>query len=294
MTNQLRLATLAVCLAAAVANTSAQTAPDLHFEVASLKPSPQGNGRPRPSSIAGGPGTATPNRLTVRDEFLRRLLLKAYAVKDYQLSAPAWVANPDYQGIADRFDIDAAITPGTTQEQFLVMLQNLLVARFGLKVHREQKELPVDFLVPGRNGHKLKENPTPELSNPPSWASLPRGADGFRAMPPGYTGSDFKLPSEGDMTWDIKFMRTSADSLAGSLSVFLRTPVLDRTGLSGNFDFRLTFNMKSTLPGLPDGHSDAPDIDTAVQSQLGLKLLPGKSLVEMLVIDHVDRTPSSN
>jgi uncharacterized protein (TIGR03435 family) len=284
MTNQLRLATLLVCLAAA------QAAPDPQFEVASVKPSPNGNGAPRPYSIAGGPGTATPNRLTVRAEFLKPLILKAYDIKDYQLSAPAWLASPNYQSMEDRFDIDATMAPGTTQEQFLAMLRNLLSERFGLKVHCEQKEFSTYLLMLGKNGHKLKENLTPELSNRPSWESLPRGADGFRVMPPGYTGFGMQA---SQYSFHVKFTRNPLATLVDYLSGYLHTPVLDRTGLQGNYDFRVDHNFRKAPPESPE-ESDAPDLYTAVQSQLGLKLVPGKSTIEMLVIDHIDRVPSPN
>jgi uncharacterized protein (TIGR03435 family) len=273
-----------VCLAAAHAATDPQ------FEVASVKPSPQANGLPHPPAFTGGPGTATPNRFTVRDAHLKNLILKAYAIEDYQLSAPSWVANPNYLSMDGCFDIDATIPPGTTEAQFLVMLQNLLAERFGLKVHREQKELAVYFLSLGKNGHKLKENLTPELSDPPSWASLPKDADGFRVMPPGYTGFDMQ---PGVHNWRVKFTRMRVANLVKYLSTFLGTPVQDRTGLQGNYDFRLDYNWRQVPPGSPD-EPDLPDLRTAVESELGLKLVPGKCMIEMLVIDHIDRAPSPN
>src|SRR5580658_10452954 len=100
------------------------------FEVASVKPTPPANAtRPR-GRFTGGPGSKDPERIDVQAYSMLGLLLTAYDVKDYQISGPSWIKDT-------RFDIQAKVPPGATRAQSDVMLQNLLVERFGLKIHHE-------------------------------------------------------------------------------------------------------------------------------------------------------------
>ena len=92
------------------------------------------------------------------------------------------------------------------------------------------------------------------------------------------------LPTEMD-AWDI-----SIDTFAHILASPANKPVVDKTGLTGSYDITL----KYAPPNDPNANSDLPDIFTAIQEQLGLKLLPAKVPVDYLVIDHVDRTPTEN
>lgn len=129
-----------------------QATTSLTFEVASVKPSapvpPSGRvyfGPPR-----GGPGTPDPGQITWTYATLRALLMTAYDVKGYQISGPAWLAS-------ERYDIAAKVPAGATQEQVDVMWQNLLLERFGLRLHHESKEFKVEELVVAKGGPKLKE-----------------------------------------------------------------------------------------------------------------------------------------
>jgi uncharacterized protein (TIGR03435 family) len=272
----------------AACSAAEQPVPGPQFEVASLKPSPPAAfGSPASrSSFDGGPGTSTPTRLTVRNFQLAFLIFRAYGIKAYQLSAPAWLQDLNFQTSA-KFDIDATLAPGATQDQFFVMLQNLLVERFALKLRREQKEGPIYALALGKNGHKLKENVAPELTDPPQPASQPLGPDGFHVMPLGYTGMFLKPPVDRNLVF--KFMRYSMPKFADFLSGVTGRPVADRTGLAGNYDFPLAYYL-----GSPTDADAGPDIYTAVQSQLGLRLVADKGIIETLIIDHADRTPSGN
>src|SRR5262245_6496527 len=119
------------------------------FEVASVKPAaPQQAGMFR-IGMRGGPGTPDPGQLTYNNVALRNVIMNAYDVRTYQINGPKWIDS-------ERFDIVAKIPPGTSKEDFRLMLQNLLAERFGLKLHKETKDLPSYALVVGKNGPKLK------------------------------------------------------------------------------------------------------------------------------------------
>jgi uncharacterized protein (TIGR03435 family) len=101
----------------------------------------------------GGPGTADPGQMTIRYMTMKNLLILAFNVRALQLSGPAWLDNAD----SDHYDIVAKVPPGASKDDAKVMLQNLLVERFGLAFHRETREVPGYELAIGRNGLKMKE-----------------------------------------------------------------------------------------------------------------------------------------
>jgi uncharacterized protein (TIGR03435 family) len=231
--------------------------------------------------------TCVPNchleRMTLKD-----LVVFAYRVHDFQITGgPGWIDS-------DRYNIDAkAEGPPASSQEYVALqyrrLQTLLRDRFNLRIHRETKELPVYELTVAKGGPKLQ---TPN--------SLQREPGDFTIAPGKYCGliggsmASGRLQASGS---------TMAD-LARSLSSMLRRTVVDKTGITGAFDLRLTFtpdrpNVPSPdVPGYrpADGAAAAdpgPDIFTAMQEQLGLKLEPAKGPVEILVIDRAER-PSAN
>ncbi|HTP30807.1 MAG TPA: TIGR03435 family protein, partial [Candidatus Acidoferrales bacterium] len=137
------------------------------FEVASVKPAqpptPDGQGRIFMRGPSGGPGTKDPGRITYPYMTLKNILMTAYNVKNYQINGPSWLDS-------ERFDVTATMPPETTKEQLQVMLQNLLIERFKMSIHREKKELPMYSLVVTKAG-KLKESaattPAPDADGPP-------------------------------------------------------------------------------------------------------------------------------
>jgi uncharacterized protein (TIGR03435 family) len=290
----------------------AQQAAGPSFEVASVKPAPLPSGdRPIMVGSRGGPGTNDPGRATYNFVSLKMLLQSAYGVKPYQISGPAWLDN-------ERYDVVAKVPEGATKEQFALMLQNLLVERFGLKYHRETKELPLYELTVAKNGSKLKPAApaaagTPD-AGPPS-GPPPVGKDGFPQLPPGKPNM-IMMGRPGQMRMAATMQ--AVDRIADVLGNQLGTPVVDKTGLTGNYDFTLEFALepgKGIGPGLPpppppppgggDGGppravgfatdpSDAPSLINAVQEQLGLKLEKKKGPLELLVIDRAEKTPTEN
>src|SRR5580692_4117747 len=140
----------AAFVAARVAAFS-QTADDsTTFEVASVRPSPHSNASDQ--AISGGPGTGNPGRLTFTSCSLQTLMMNAFAIPPNRLdrlSGPVWLRS-------ETFDIVAKVAKGTTQDQALVMLQNLLIERFKLAVHHETKEADGYALTVAKNGPSAK------------------------------------------------------------------------------------------------------------------------------------------
>jgi len=291
----------------------------LSFEVASVKPAaplvPDGRGMIRLEPPSGGPGTKDPGRINYRYQTLKLLMMRAYDVKNFQITGPVWLDS-------ERFDITATLPPDTTKEQFQVMLQNLLAERFKLAVHRENKELPMYALVVAKGGPKMKESvavqpPKDGEDGGPPLPSRPQmGPDGFPALPElaGRPGI-FNIMMNGRARM-IAHQQTMQD-LAGQLTNQLNRPVKDETGLKAKYDFVVTFEPEpmggrmGMLPpppppppaaagegrgGAPAATADEPlpNIYAAVQSQLGLKLEPKKGPVELIVIDHAEKTPTEN
>jgi uncharacterized protein (TIGR03435 family) len=242
-------------LAGACSETSGQSAPPQNqsFEVASIKVS---KGTPQWKLAISG------TRLIATSYTLFGLLQEAYTLQDYEIVG----ASPLLMSGDTLYDIAAeARGDGTpTRDDFRKMLQSLLADRFQMKVHRETKELPVYDLVIDKNGPKFKE-------------SAP-GADPlahFAAQGPNYVAT---MPKEtiGDL----------ANTLLRPVS---GRPVLDKTGLQGTYDIKLTY-------GINRGAEPGPEvigIFTAVQEQLGLRLVPRETAIEILVVDHVEK-PSGN
>jgi uncharacterized protein (TIGR03435 family) len=224
----------------------------LAFDVASVKrlPPPVGGVL---SSMKLDPG-----RLTCSNVNLRKLIVQAYGVKDFQLSGPEWLNSEIY-------DIAATMPPATSTDQVLLMMQSLLQGRFQLKLHRETKEVPMYALVVGKSGLKVKE---------------------------GEFGRSSTSASPGQLTAQKIPMAKLADFLSGQLG----SPVTDMTGMKGFFDFTLEW-APDARPGEAGATTDSvpgSSIFAALQEQLGLKLETRKGPVEMLVIDRVEKIPTGN
>jgi uncharacterized protein (TIGR03435 family) len=257
----------------------------LKFEVATVKPAAPLTGRGIPR---GGPGSADPGRINFTYASMKNLLMTAYAMKINQITGPAWIDT-------ERYDIVATVPPGATKEQVNVMLQNLLADRFKLVVHRETRDLPLYELVVAKNGSKMKPYvEDPKAPKPEPGQPFARGKDGNPIPPPG-TLMMSQSPGRMRATASKQSMSRLTDLLAGRVE----RPVIDKTGLAGDFDYSLEFRPEgpNALPpgpqGAPDA-SDAPDIFTAVQEQLGLKLESKKGPIEMLVVDRAEKVPAEN
>jgi uncharacterized protein (TIGR03435 family) len=285
-----------------------QAAPPLEFEVASVKPAaPLGGRGPIRLPPRGGPGTADPGRMNFVSISLKNLLMTAYGVKIYQVSGPSWLDT-------ERYDIVASVPPGTTKEQANVMLQNLIEERFQLTLHRETKDLPLYELGIGKNGPKLKEfvnDPTAPPAQPPT-GPMTMGKDGFPVLPPGTTAM-MVMNGRMRMIASKQPIARLADMLANQLG----RPVVDKTGLTGEYDYKLEFSSEGLSGGAfgglppppppppgtggpapvaagPADTSDAPGLLAAVQEQLGLRLDQKKGPLDLLVIDRAEKVPTEN
>jgi bla regulator protein BlaR1 len=252
----------------------------LTFEVASVKPS---SGDDRRVGIQLQPGGGVRTTGTT----LKFLLTFAYDVRDFQISGgPGWINS-------DRFDIVAKSERGSSEstpddmrkmtdaqmktsvELVRQKLQALLADRFQLTLNHETKEQPVYMLVIGKNGPKLQESQVKEGEG--RHMRVERG----------------ELDGDG----------VQLEFLASTLSSQLGRPVLDRTGLTGHYTFKLQWtpdpgqSMGGPLPpgveAPPAPDPNGPSIFTAVQEQLGLRLESQKGPVDILVIDRVEK-PSEN
>jgi uncharacterized protein (TIGR03435 family) len=224
------------------------------------------------------------------------LIAYAYNVKDFQVSGgPGWTASEGY-------DIDAKVPDSITEEafkvpfdqikqQYLLMVQALLADRFKLRLGHETKDLPVLALVVAKNGIKIREAKPGD-----TYPNGIKDRDGHAI------GRTWRMARGQFIGQGL-----SIDSLVGVLSQYLGRPVLNQTGLKGDYDFTLQWTPDqdegSMLKGPPGGapppdngpppDSSGPSIFTAIQEQLGLKLVSTKGPVDILVIDHIER-PTEN
>lgn len=256
----LALLTLAVGFFVAAAGAQIQVSGlPKPFEVAAIKPNKTGS-----NNISMG---TSHGRLTVSNVTARTLILKAFRLRDIQLSGgPAWINT-------DRFDISAKTTDQSISDEDLwLSLQPLLIDRFHLKFHRETKQEPVLSLVtykvkPALAPHVGLQNPSMRISNSGGKASL-------------------------------EAKNISMAKLAATLSKFTNYIVLDNTRLNGGFDLKLEWgqdqNEESMLSTIEETLGvTGPSLYSALQEQLGLKLQRANGPVENLVIDKIDR-PTPN
>lgn len=270
-----------------------QSAPNPTFEVASVKLSapvpPNGGvffGPPR-----GGPGTPDPGQITWTYATMRGLLMTAYAVKEYQVSGPGWLDT-------ERYDVIVKLPPGATKEQVNVMWQNLLAERFGVMLHHESKEFQVEDLVVAKSGHKLKDTAVDPAAEPEP--GPPKFKDD-ELIGPGFVTT---IMISGQAHTVAKAQPLS--KLTTMLGNVLRRPVIDKTGLTGKYDFAIDFKFDLRGSGLParpagaggtPGDNDAdpgPDLAAAVQQQLGLRLVASKANLDVLIIDKIQKAPTDN
>jgi uncharacterized protein (TIGR03435 family) len=203
-----------------------------------------------------------PGSVTMRNLRLSAAIRWAYNVLDVQVSGPDWLSTT-------RFDIVAKAGTPAREAELRSMMQKLLADRFKLEFHRETKELQALILTVGKNGHKLKEV---EQEGSPSFS----------------TGR-LNLTGKG----------ATVAQLIVFLSSQLRQPIVDQTGLTGRYDYFMDINAYITeeMRNQPGGGPppEAPSIVAqALQSQLGLRVDPKKTPLEVLIVDKIEKTPTEN
>jgi uncharacterized protein (TIGR03435 family) len=241
-----------------------QTPSQTTFEVASIKVAPPPEqGRGFSSRRQGGPGTPDPELYSCSNCPFLTLIQQAFDLPYYQIAG--------IDGVGDHlYDVSARVPAGASKAQFLEMYQNLLVERFKLASHRETKPVPAYELSVGKGGPKMKK-------------SAATGRGGTRIS---FEGATMAFHAEGE----------SMGGLTQMMSSTLRAPVVDATGLTDRYDFELKWDAGNSA-ALPAPNNDAAPLDTlfgAVQSQLGLKLDHKTAPLQVLVVDHYEKTPTAN
>ena len=290
----IRTAMTAWVLAITLGSAGAQT-PDagLTFEVASVRPA-----APLPRDFAsigihGGPGTADPGQIAYGLVNMKILLTRAYGVKSLQILGPSWLDT-------EMYDITAKVPPGTTSEQLNVMLQNLLVERFGLAAHHEAKETQVYALVAGNGGSKLMESvEDPNQPPQPSEAvtRITMDKNGVPQLPPGRAD----LATFGGLNGRF-YLIARQQPISAAIPEIERGwghVIVDQTGLTGRYDFIMELprpgGASAASANPSDGASEpAMGLAAIVQRDLGLRLKEIKAPVNMLVIDHINKIPTEN
>jgi uncharacterized protein (TIGR03435 family) len=282
----MRTATLALVMAvaASVATGAARQSlagDELRFEAATIKPV---------SELQRGAGPRGLDLFSRNYITLQQLLIYAYERPAYRIvGGPSWVTT-------DHFDVQAKAGAPPTAPQMHLLVQRLLADRFGLRVHRETRELPIYDLVFARADHRLgpKLNVaaidcTPFQNGQRPMAESPTVTVDGHERPRCMSGITFGAGVSSPFLDGVPIVR-----LTEQLERSLNRPVIDKTGLTGVFDIELKFADESLPPAFRGTQPpDAPALLTAVTEQLGLKLESSKGPVELLVIDAVQH-PSEN
>lgn len=241
-------------LCRALAQASAATSGPA-FEVASVRMVPSATQEEVIKNAGTSPISRFPTNLfTAHRVTLQLLISMAYGIDGQNL-----LDMPNWLG-EQTYDLEARVEGGQklSYEQMKPLLQRLLKERFQLGTHWTTKPASGYGLFVTKNGPKLVKSKGPARSF-------------------GYIMPD-----------SVNLRDVSMSSFASILSHPVGSPVVDKTEISGTYDIKMSFAPSN------DPNSNLPDIFTAVQEQLGLKLEPQKVPVDFLVIDHVDRVPTEN
>ncbi len=278
--------TLAGVRVASAQTVREQTEPLPSFEVVSIRL----NQSQEPGRILD---MRDPGRIALINVAIKGLLTLVFAIDDYQLSgAPSWLSSVKY-------DINAKVDDGTAEQlrklprdqrmqRIDLMIQSLLIDRFRLKYHHETRQVPAYLLVIAKNG--------PKIHQAKSGDTYPHGLH----FPDG-SGAGIMRVDGNELTGQA----VTIGILVARLKSALERPVEDKTGLTGNYDFDLkwTPQLSAGLMGSPpenaepttvdSGESQEPPLSVALKEQLGLRLVPTKTQVDTIVIDHIEK-PSEN
>ena len=277
-------------------SAASDASPDLpKYDVATIKPTSDNQGMRRFMFTPGG--------ISLTGVPVQMLLTEAFHVEDdHIIGAPGWVKT-------NRYDVEAKVSPEDAPkldklkfDERRSMLLPLLVERFNLKYHHETREMASYTLAVAKGGPKMKVS---EVQPPPPDTKPDSGPN----SKPGDSA-----PSRPQQRRMLRFMGrghleaegSDTQMLARVLSQQLGRTVIDKTGLTGNYDYTLQWTPDDAPPPMPGGGADGgpprsdsgtdavgPSLFTAVQEQLGLKLESTKGMADVIVIDHID-LPSEN
>ena len=237
------------------AQQQSSPAPAFSYDAVTIKPDPTGHGfmKRTPDSYSMG---GMPVVTVIRTAF-------GVLMDDQLIGLPEW-AKSEPITIQAKMDTDTAralwkLPPAEQWKQSQMMLQALLADRFGLKVHHDTKDLPINELTVATSGSKMKQT-APEA-----------------------TGGN-AVYSSGKITAHS----VSVESLAMNLSFTVGRVIVNKTGLEGGYDFTLDY-----APDGADASDTRPSIFTAIEEQLGLKLEPARGPADVIVVDHIERATAN-
>jgi uncharacterized protein (TIGR03435 family) len=284
----------------------------LSFEVASVKP----GGPMDPAAIMAGKMRIGMKidaaRVDIGMLSLSDLIRIAYKVKSYQIQGPEWMTG-------ERFNISAKLPDGAKEEQVPEMLQTLLAERFKLAIHRQSKEQNVYALLVAKGGLKMKPA---EPADPKAEPAPAPGATGIRmsgdiqgkgvVVAGGPNGNQTKMTMNNGMM-HMENSRMPIAGLVEMLSRFVDKPVVDMTDLKGEYQVGIDLSMEDMRniarasgmggammlagpapTGAPAEASDPTSSIFTSVAQLGLKLEPRKSAIDLVVVDHLEKLPTDN
>ncbi len=274
----------------------------LEFDVASVRENKTGG--PPYSNFPLGPGPtfgAKDGLLLAKNQTLLGYIFFAFKPdmlqsQQFQAQLPGWVKTTSY-------DIEARASGSPTKDDMRLMMQSLLEERFHLVIHRETREAPTYALVlakPDTLGPRIKPHPAddPDCAKT-KFTKTTTGTDptcGASSPIVSETPGDFAT-AVYNMPMDAIAVELGRTAGLGRVASLTGRRVVNRTGLTGAYDYMLEFAPEQALNAQPDASADSepggPSFTAAVKNQLGLKLVPEKLPVEVIVVDRIER-PSEN
>jgi uncharacterized protein (TIGR03435 family) len=291
-----------------VQSAAGQSAPGkVEFEVASVKPNksdapPSSNNPLGPGNVYspyGGFFQAANFPLYTYIGFAYKIMGNQEQFLRPQM--PAWV-------MTDRFDIQGRADGNPDKDRMRLMMRSLLADRFKLAIHYETRQVPVFALVllkPGKTGPALQPHAPLDPTNDSSCPTVPQVSQNqvsqnqVAGQFPALCGGLFPLPPTTPGRVRFGARNVTLGFIANQVSAMgqLERPVIDRTGLDGNFDFALEWVLESRAPQAPGADlptdSSGPTFLEALKDQLGIKLESQKGPAEVIILDHVEH-PSEN
>jgi uncharacterized protein (TIGR03435 family) len=213
------------------------------------------------SGLNGSSSNGSGSQVVMTNMTMKRLIERAYSLKPYQVTGPAWMENV-------HVDIAAKYPLNMKDGDRPLMLRTLLEDQFQLSVHRETKDLPGYALVVAKGGFKLKAGPA----------------------------GDEEIDHYGKSPEILKAKNTTMGNLADHLARILGDTLVDRTGVEGAYDFELRWTVEDAGPGAGETDRAAAKM-FAIQNALGtigVRLQAEKVPVEVIVVDHLERAPRDN
>jgi uncharacterized protein (TIGR03435 family) len=290
----LKLTLLLVAMGTLAAGLQGPSDSNVTFEAASIKPveipvdASASRLAPRLALFQmqtheGGPGTLDPTRIHYV-ELLQPMIAEAFEVPFGQIRGPEWM-------METLFEIDAVVAPDTSVHDCHLMLRNLLIERFQMKYHIGTTPVNGYALLMEKKGSAI--SPAQGVRAPSTKAIL-YNAKG-QAMPQliGKAGIRRTVDSRG---WSVAFEQQTMRQFAAYLTEQYTVPVADMTGMSGEYDFTLQFYPPWWAPPRSEstGIKYFPQLNSVVGSNLGLKLGHKKRPGPLVLIDHVEQTPTEN